>query len=130
MVAGEGIASPSGKEIDGKYLDQNEKDLMDRYKQFQKEWDIFGVTLMCDSWTGPTRMSVINFLIYCNGVTWFHKSIDATGKSQDSKFLLKVVTKHLPLTLSMCSRITKVCAYFFRRFERWWMRLVQSISSI
>jgi hypothetical protein len=32
MVAGEGIASPSGKEIDGKYLDQNEKDLMDRYK--------------------------------------------------------------------------------------------------
>ena len=130
MVAGEGIASPSGKEIDGKYLDQNEKDLMDRYKQFQKEWDIFGVTLMCDSWTGPTRMSVINFLIYCNGVTWFHKSIDATGKSQDSKFLLKVVTTHLPLTLIMCSRITKVCAYFFRRFERWWMRLVQSISSI
>jgi hypothetical protein len=97
MVAGEGIASPSGKEIDGKYLDQNEKDLLDRYKQFQKEWDIFGVTLICDSWTGPMRMSVINFLIYCNGVTWFHKSIDATGKSQDSKFLLKVVTKHLPL---------------------------------
>jgi hypothetical protein len=30
MVVGEGIASPSGKEIDGKYLDQNEKDLMDR----------------------------------------------------------------------------------------------------
>jgi hypothetical protein len=114
MVVGEGIASPSGKEIDGKYLDQNEKDLMDRYKQFQKEWDIFGVTLMCDSWTGHTRMSVVNFLIYCNGVTWFHKSIDATGKSQDYKFLLKVVTKHLPLTLSTCSRITKVCAYSFQ----------------
>jgi hypothetical protein len=130
MVVGEGLASPSGKEIDGKYLDQNEKDLMDRYKQFQKEWDIFGVTLMCDSWTGPMRMGVINFLIYCNGVTWFHKSIDATAKSQDYKYLLKVVTKHLPLTLSTCSRITKVCAYFFRRFERWWMRLVRSISSI
>jgi hypothetical protein len=118
MVAGEGIASPSGKEIDGKYLDQNEKDLMDRYKQFQKERDIFGVTLMCDSWTGPTRMSVINFLIYCNGVTWFHKSIDATGKSRDYKFLLKVVTKHLPLTLGTCSRITKVCAYFFQEIRK------------
>jgi hypothetical protein len=34
VVAGEGITSPSGMEIDGKYLDQNEKDLMDRYKQF------------------------------------------------------------------------------------------------
>jgi hypothetical protein len=67
MVACEGIASPSGREIDGKYPDQNEKDLVDRYKQFQKEWDIFVVTLMCDSWTGPTRMSVIIFLIYVMG---------------------------------------------------------------
>jgi hypothetical protein len=31
MVAGEGIESPSGRDIDGKYLDQNEKDLKDRY---------------------------------------------------------------------------------------------------
>jgi hypothetical protein len=48
---------------------------------------------MCDSWTGPTRMSVINFLIYCNGVTWFHKSIDATGKSQDSDYVKTVTPK-------------------------------------
>jgi hypothetical protein len=130
MVVGEGIASPSGKEIDGKYLDQNEKDLMDRFAQFRKEWPTFGVTLMCDSWTGPTRMSVINFLIYCNGVTWFHKSIDATGKSQDAKFLFKVASKLVHFTihsLSMCSMITKVCA-FFRRFERSWMILVRSTS--
>jgi hypothetical protein len=45
---------------------------------------------MCDSWTGPTRMSVINFLLYSNGRLWFHSSIDATKKSQDAKFLLKV----------------------------------------
>jgi hypothetical protein len=90
MVVGEGIASPSGRDIDGKYLDQNEKDLKDWYVKFQQDWPIFGVTLMCDSWTGPTRMSVINFLVYCNGITWFHKSVDATGRSQDSTFLLKV----------------------------------------
>jgi hypothetical protein len=90
MVAGEGIASPSGRDIDGKYLDQNEKDSKDRYTKFQQDWPIFGVTLTCDSWTGPTRMSVINFLVYCNGIKWFHKSVDATGKSQDSTFLLKV----------------------------------------
>jgi hypothetical protein len=96
MAAGEGIASPSGRDIDGKYLDLNEKDLKDRYAKFQNDWPIFGVSLMCDSWTGPTRMSVINFLIYCNGVTWFHKSIDATGKSQDSDYL-KTVTPNLSL---------------------------------
>jgi hypothetical protein len=67
MVAGEGIASPTGRDIDGKYLDQNEQDLKTRYVKFQKDWPLFGITLICDSWTGPTRMSVINFLIYCNG---------------------------------------------------------------
>jgi hypothetical protein len=90
LPTGEGITSPTGRDIDGKYLDENEKDLMDRYAQFQKDWEIFGVTLMCDSWTGPTRMSVVNFLVYCNGVTWFHKSYDITGKSQDARFLHKV----------------------------------------
>ena len=62
MVAGEGIASPTGRDIDGKYLDQNEQDLKTRYVKFQKDWPLFGITLMCDSWTGPTRMSDINFL--------------------------------------------------------------------
>jgi hypothetical protein len=93
MAAGEGIASPTGWDIDGKYLDMNEKDLKDRYAKFQNDWPIFGVSLMCDSWTGPTRMSVINFLIYCNGVTWFHKSIDATGKSQVSDYVKTVTPK-------------------------------------
>jgi hypothetical protein len=93
MAAGEGIASPTGRGIDGKYLDMNEKDLKDWYAKFQNDWPIFSVSLMCDSWTGPTRMSVINFLIYCNGVMWFHKSIDATGKSQDSDYLKTVTPK-------------------------------------
>ena len=101
MVPGEGIASPTRRDIDGKYLDQNEQDLKTRYIKFQKDWPLFGVTLMCDSWTGPTRMSVINFLIYCNGVTWFHKSIDASGRTQDAAYLFKVVPKHVPFTLTM-----------------------------
>ena len=36
MVAGEGIASPTGRDIDGKYLDQNEQDLKTRYVKFQR----------------------------------------------------------------------------------------------
>ena len=47
--AGEGIASPTGRDIDGKYLDQNEQDLKTRYVKFQKDWPLFGITLMCDS---------------------------------------------------------------------------------
>jgi hypothetical protein len=43
---------------------------------------------MYDSWT-----SVINLLLYSNGRLWFHSFIDATGKSQDTKFLLKGIKK-------------------------------------
>jgi hypothetical protein len=59
MVGSEGIASPTRRDIDGKYLDQNKADLKTRYAKFQNDWPKFGVTLMCDSWTRPTRMSVI-----------------------------------------------------------------------
>jgi hypothetical protein len=71
MAAGEGIASPTGRDIDGKYLDMNEKDLKDRYAKFQNDWPIFSVTLMCDSWTGPAWMSVINFLYIAIGSRGF-----------------------------------------------------------
>jgi hypothetical protein len=87
------------RDIYGKYLDLNEKDLKDRYAKIQNDWPLFGVMLMCDSWTGPTQMSVINFLIYCNGVTWFHKSIDATGKYQDSDYLKTITPKLVSFTM-------------------------------
>ena len=128
MVAGECIASPTGRDIDGKYLDQDEQDLKTRYVKFQKDWPLFGVTLMCDSWTGPTRMSVIKFLIYCNGVMWFHKSIDATGRTQDAAYLFKVVPKHVSFTLCMFCHVTKQTIFHCRRFERWWKRLDRRMS--
>ena len=91
-VSGEAVPSPQGRDIDGKYLDANEAELKAMFQKWRNEWHEHGVTIMCDSWTGPTRMSVINFLLYSNGRMWFHSSIDATGKSQDAKFLLKVTT--------------------------------------
>ena len=53
-------------------------------ENMKQDWDRFGVTVMCDSWTGPTGMSIINFMIYCNGVMFFHKTVNATGRIQNS----------------------------------------------
>jgi hypothetical protein len=64
-------------------------------------------------WTYEDECHKLFDILY--GVTWFHKSIDATGKSQDAKFLFKVVSKLVHFTidsLSMCLIITKVCAFF------------------
>lgn len=33
---------------------------------------------MCEEWIGPTRKHIINFLVYVNRGTVFHKSMDAT----------------------------------------------------
>ena len=89
-ITGEGVLSPTGRDIDGKYLDKNESTLKKIFDKWKLEWPEYGVTIMCDSWTGPTHMSIINFLLYCNGRMFFHKFVDATGYSQDAKYLNKV----------------------------------------
>ncbi|TVU18691.1 hypothetical protein EJB05_34802, partial [Eragrostis curvula] len=89
VLASEGVQSPTGREINGVYLDATEAYIKKQFAKFKLEWPNYGVTLMCDSWTGPTNMSLINFMIYSNGVMFFHKSVDATGKSQDADFIFK-----------------------------------------
>jgi hypothetical protein len=79
-ISGEKVPSPQGRDIDGKYLDANEAELKAMFQKWRNEW------------TGSTRMSVINFLLYSNGRMWFHSSVDGIKKSQDVKFLLKVKT--------------------------------------
>jgi hypothetical protein len=41
---------------------------------------MYGVTIICDSWTGSIGLSIINFMVYCNGIIFFHKSVDCTGQ--------------------------------------------------
>ncbi|WVZ77634.1 hypothetical protein U9M48_025480, partial [Paspalum notatum var. saurae] len=88
---GVGIRIPTGRKIDGKYLDENVKEIENEIEKWKKEWDECGVTLMCDSWTGPMRNSIINFLVYSGGTMYFMKSVDATDKIQDHQYLLKEI---------------------------------------
>ena len=53
---------------------------------------------MCDGWTRPTKLSIINFMVYSKGSTIFLKSIDALDKIKDKKYiygLLKDVIKEV-----------------------------------
>ena len=53
---------------------------------------------MCDGWTGPTKLSIINFMVYSKGSTIFLKSVDASDKIKDNKYiygLLKGVIKEV-----------------------------------
>ncbi|XP_051227163.1 uncharacterized protein [Lolium perenne] len=84
---GPGMFIPTGEEIDGIYLDAIEKELKEDLCQFKKEWEVYGVTIVCDSWTGPTMTSTVNFYLSCNSRMFFHKSVDATGKIENAGFL-------------------------------------------
>ena len=53
---------------------------------------------MCDGWTGPTKLSIINFMVYCKGSTIFLKFVDASDNFKDNKYiygLLKDVIKEV-----------------------------------
>ena len=84
---GEGVSIPTGRDIDGPLLDMNYNDLKAHMEDYKENWSHFGVTVMCDSWTGPTKMCIINFMIFCNGQMFFHKTVNATGYIQNAEFV-------------------------------------------
>ena len=56
------------------------------------------VQIICDGWTEPTKLSIINFMVYSKGSTIFLKSVDASDMIKDNKYiygLLKNVIKEV-----------------------------------
>ncbi|XP_042380428.1 uncharacterized protein LOC121972875 [Zingiber officinale] len=89
--SGPGIQPPTAYEIVGPYLDEQVEEIKTWILSCKKQWSLYGVTLMCDGWTGPTRMSIINFLLYCNRKVIFHKSIDATTDYHDAPYIFRLM---------------------------------------
>ena len=93
-----GIEPPSPYEIKNKYLDMEYKDIEDYVNIQREKWKTYGCTIMCDGWIDPTKLSSINFMVYSKGSTTFLKSVDASNKIKDNKYiygLLKDVIKEV-----------------------------------
>ena len=64
IYVGMGIEPQSLYEIKRKYLEMEYKD-MKVYVNIQREkWKTYGCTIMCDGWIAPTKLSIINFMVY------------------------------------------------------------------
>lgn len=86
-MTGKGVPTPSPYEIYGTYLTEEQAEV-NKYVDEQKLlWAERGCTIMCDGWTGPTRLSIINFMVYCGGHTVFWKSVDASNRIKDSRYI-------------------------------------------
>ena len=72
---------------------------MEAYVNVQREkWKTYGCMIMCDRWIGPTKLSIINFMVYSQGSTIFLKYVDASNYIKDNKYmygLLKDVIKEV-----------------------------------
>ena len=74
------------------------KDMEDYVNQQREKWKIYGCTIMSDGWTRPTKLSIINFIVYSKGTTMFLKLVDASNNIKDHKYiyeLLKTVIKEV-----------------------------------
>nr|XP_048320123.1 uncharacterized protein LOC125419075 [Ziziphus jujuba var. spinosa] len=91
--AGPGIEPPTPYEISTKYLDMEYEEIKDHVNKMKAKWETYGCTIMCDGWTGPTRMSIINFMVYSKGSTVFLKSIDASNQIKDHKYIYEQLKK-------------------------------------
>ncbi|RVW74958.1 hypothetical protein CK203_049908 [Vitis vinifera] len=96
--AGMGIEPPSPYEIKNKYLEMEYKEMEAYVKQQREKWKTYGCTIMSDGWTGPTKLSIINFMVYSKGTTVFLKSVNASNYIKDHKYiyeLLKTIIKEV-----------------------------------
>ena len=89
--AGAGAKGPTPYEIGGPYLDMEIEDLKNYIDIFKKKWDTYGVTIMCDGWTSITRLSITNFLVYCDGKIVFHRSVNTSSHDKDAKYLFQLM---------------------------------------
>jgi hypothetical protein len=59
------------------------------------------------------RMSIINFMVYCNGLMFFHKFIDSTGHNQDTQYIFGVTIILLRRSLLLPPCVVLMCMYVF-----------------
>lgn len=87
------MSVPSVYEIHNTYLAmevEETKAYVDKQRQI---WNEFGCTVMVDGWTGPTKLSMINVMVYSSGKTVFLKSINASGQIENHQFIFNVLNE-------------------------------------
>jgi hypothetical protein len=58
-------------------------------------------------------MSIINFMVYCNGAIFFYKFVDSTGHSQDVQYIFGVTIILLPRSLLRTPRVVLMAMSVF-----------------
>lgn len=85
-------------EIKNKYMEMEHNDMKEYVAAQREKRCTYGCTIVADGWTGPIRLSIINFMVYSKGSTMFLKFVDASNKIKDHKniyYLFKEVVNEV-----------------------------------
>ena len=84
---------------------------------------------MCDGWTRPTKLSIINFMVYSKGSTVILKFVDASNNIKDKNYiygLLKDVIKEVgkqnvvQIVTDNGSAFVKVGKLLIKKYNIYW----------
>ena len=123
------IKPPSPYEIKNKYLEREYKDMEAYVNQQRDKWKTYGCTIMSDGWTGPTRLSIINFMVYPKGSTVFLKIFNASNNIKDHKYIYKLlknvikeveVDNMVQIVIENGSMFVKVRKVLMNKFNLYW----------
>ena len=88
------IPPPTAYELAEVWLPREYQLMKEYIASFAGIWKERGVSILCDAWTGPTKMSIINFLVYSNRGTIFHKSVNAFDvEKKDGNYYFQLMSK-------------------------------------
>ena len=85
------IEPPSPYEINNKYLEMEYKDMEAYVNQQREKWKTYDCTIMLNGWIGPTRLSIINFMVYSKWSLVFLALVDASNNIKDHKYIYKLL---------------------------------------
>lgn len=97
-TAGPNINFPSPYEISTTFISREIQRIQEWVNNFKSSWEDTGVTLMSDGWKSDDNRSIVNFLIYNQCGTMYHKSYYTSGRVNDGDFLCS-------LMVSVCEEI-------------------------
>ena len=80
---GPGLKPPTYHQVRVPLLNKEVEHVENLMKEYEKDQNEFGCTLMCDGWTDKRGRTLINFLVNSPKGTVFIKSIDASDCVKD-----------------------------------------------
>ncbi|XP_061357877.1 uncharacterized protein LOC133302144 [Gastrolobium bilobum] len=88
---GVGYKAPSYEKLRSTLLEKVKTDIHNDYKKYRDEWKETGWTVLCDNWSDGRTRSLAVFSVACPKGTLFLKSVDVSGREDDSTYLFELL---------------------------------------